>query len=137
MAAGRALARVSQPLQIVWLTLLTIVMAARYFDVYTHRPLSPDNTQPANAWFGWADQAAYYLSVRGWATWDLSPAHHVYPAGYALLVTPFYWLSPAEPFALPDLLCWDCGDVALRGPGRPLAWTRARGAGAGRNGPSP
>jgi hypothetical protein len=106
MAIERALARLSQPLQIAWLMLLTIGMAARYLYVYTHAPLAPHNTEAATAWFGWADQAAYYLSARGWATGDLSPAQHLYPSGYALLVAPFYWLFPAEPFAIPDLLCW-------------------------------
>ncbi len=86
--------------------MLTIAMAARYGAVYIHRPLGPGNTQPANGWFGWADQAAYYLSTRGWAMWDLSPSQHLYPAGYALMVAPFYRLFPAEPFALPDLLLW-------------------------------
>jgi hypothetical protein len=105
-ALGQRLARVSQRLQIVWLLILTTVMTARYIAVYRYAPLGPRNPQPANAWFGWADQAAYYLSVRGWATLDLSPSQHLYPAGYALLVAPFYWLFPVEPFAIPDLLCW-------------------------------
>ena len=105
-ATGQALARVSQPLQLIWLGVLSTAMVARYVSVYTRMPLGPGNTQPAAAWFGWADQAAYYLSARGWATLDLSPSQHLYPAGYALLAAPFYWLFPAEPFAVPDLLCW-------------------------------
>jgi hypothetical protein len=81
-------------------------MVVRYALVYTHHPLGAGNTQPASAWFAWADQAAYYVSARGWATLDFSSSQHLYPAGYALLAAPFYWLFPAEPFAILDLLCW-------------------------------
>lgn len=61
---------------------------------------------PASAWFGWADQAAYFLSARGWATGDFDAAHHLYPAGYALLAAPFFRLMPDDPFYVPNVACW-------------------------------
>lgn len=100
------MARVPKPLQTAWLVVLTIVMAWRYGWVYQHAPLGPGNAAPATAWFGWADQAAYYISARAWSTLDLSASQHLYPAGYALLVAPFYRLFPVEPFAVVNLLCW-------------------------------
>ncbi len=75
-------------------------------QLHAAHPLGPDSILPASAWFGWADQAAYFLAAHGWATGDLSPALHLYPAGYALLAAPFVRFMPGEPFYLPNLLCW-------------------------------
>ena len=99
-------ARASTLLQTAWLALLSLLLAARYLWVYRHHPLSPASNQPATAWFGWADQAAYFLAAHGWASGNLDPSQHLYPAGYALLGALFVWLTPADPFVVPDLLCW-------------------------------
>ena len=56
-------------------------------------------------WSGWADQMHYMQSARAWATLDLDPARHKYPAGYALMAAPFIYLLPNQPFLLPDLAC--------------------------------
>ena len=99
-------ARNSEGLQTGALSLLSLLLAARFVQVHAHRPLGPDLDLPAASWFGWADQAAYFLAAHGWATGDLSPAHHLYPAGYALLAAPFVPFMPEEPFYGPNLICW-------------------------------
>lgn len=93
-------------LQAAWLSLLSLAMIARYVWVFCHHPLGPDNDLPAAGWFGWADQAAYFLAAHGWASGNLDPSQHHYPAGYALLGALFVPVTPGEPFVIPDLLCW-------------------------------
>jgi hypothetical protein len=103
---NQRVARAARPLQTAWLALLSVVLAARYVWVYLHHPLGPDNDLPATGWFGWADQSAYLAAARAWATGNLDPYQHLYPSGYALLAAPFVWLMPADPFVIPNLLCW-------------------------------
>ncbi len=103
---AQRLARSSRALQTAWLAVLTLVLTGRYVWVYRHHPLGPHNDRPAADWFGWADQAAYYLDAHGWATGNLDPSQHLYPSGYGLLGAAFVWLTPADPFVVPNLLCW-------------------------------
>ncbi len=51
------------------------------------------------------DQSYYLEAARAWAALDLSPARHHYLPLYPLLGAAFVWLTPAQPFMLPDLLC--------------------------------
>jgi hypothetical protein len=51
------------------------------------------------------DQHRYLLDAQGWAHVDLAPALHYYLPYYALLAAPFVWLTPFQPFMLPDLVC--------------------------------
>ena len=55
--------------------------------------------------FSGKDQGFYLQAARAWAAFDLSPARHHYLPGYPLLGAPFVWLTPRQPFLLPDLLC--------------------------------
>ena len=103
---NQRVARPARPLQTAWLALLSVVLVARYAWVYLHHPLAPDNDLPATGWFAWADQGSYWLAARAWATGNLDPYQHLYPSGYALLAAPFVWLMPADPFIIPNLLCW-------------------------------
>ena len=102
----RGVARNFEGLQTGVLIVLSLLLAARFAQVHAHHPLGPDMTLPASAWFGWADQAAYFVAAHGWATGDLSPVHHLYPEGYALLAAPFVPFMPEEPFYAPNLICW-------------------------------
>ena len=56
-------------------------------------------------WLGWADQGHSLDSAFAWRHWDLTPAKHKYPPGYALLGALFTDLMPWQPFAIPDALC--------------------------------
>jgi hypothetical protein len=51
------------------------------------------------------DQSYYLEAARAWASLDLSPARHHYLPLYPLLGAAFVWLTPAQPFMLPDLIC--------------------------------
>ncbi len=54
---------------------------------------------------GGADQGRYLAAARAWARLDLSPSQHHYLPLYPLLGAAFLWLTPWQPFLLPDLLC--------------------------------
>ncbi len=51
------------------------------------------------------DQSYYLQAARAWASLDLSPARHHYLPLYPMLGAAFIWLTSAQPFMLPDLLC--------------------------------
>jgi hypothetical protein len=56
-------------------------------------------------WQGWLDQHYYLQSARAWAVLDFDPSQHHYPGGYSLLAAPFVYITPAQPFIIPDLVC--------------------------------
>jgi hypothetical protein len=58
-----------------------------------------------NRWQGWLDQSYYLQSARAWAALNVDPVQHHYPGGYSLLAAPFVYITPAQPFVVPDLLC--------------------------------
>jgi hypothetical protein len=64
------------------------------------------------AWIGWSDQDYYLQAARAWAHGNLDPSQHHYPPGYALLAAPFVYLTPSQPFLLPDLIC-SCAALVL------------------------
>ncbi|MCW2266796.1 hypothetical protein M2305_002743 [Gluconobacter cerinus] len=76
-----------------------------YLLGYLHYPARPS---PAarfpEGWWGWFDQSKYLQSAQAISHWDLSPAQHWYPFGYALLGAPFVWMGN-NCYLLPDLLC--------------------------------
>ena len=55
-------------------------------------------------WWLWDDQGYYIRAARAWAAGNLDPAQHWYLPGYPLLGAAFVWLTPIQPFYLPDLL---------------------------------
>jgi hypothetical protein len=59
----------------------------------------------AAQWHTWKDQSYYLQSAAAWSHLNLDPAQHHYPSGYSLLAAPFVWLSPTNPFTVPNLLC--------------------------------
>ena len=124
---NQRVARASGWLQTCWLALLSLLLAARYLWIYAHHPLGVGNDLPVAAWYGWADQAAYFLAAHGWASGNLNASQHLYPAGYALLGAMFVWLTPADPFVVPNLLCWVASlwlfaSLGARLAGVPGAW---------------
>ncbi len=77
------------------LILLTAVTAAAHVVAYPRYAAFHDGL----------DQSYYLEAARAWAALDLSPARHHYLPLYPLLGAAFVWLTPAQPFMLPDLLC--------------------------------
>ena len=80
--------------------LLTALFVFRYIR-YPARPGS--NPVHPLGWWGWWDQSKYIQSARALARFDLSPAQHFYPLGYALLGAPFARVMSQDPFLLVDL----------------------------------
>lgn len=65
-----------------------------YFGYYA----LPGTPTAPEGWFRWHDQGAYLRSARALHDFDLGPALHLYPFGYALLGAPFARLLPNHPF---------------------------------------
>ena len=80
----------------------------------------------------WFDQSKYLEAVTAWASGDLDPARHYYLPGYPLLGAAFGWLTPAQPFWLPDLLCLLLSQVLFAAIAARLfpAWRWGRALGA-------
>ena len=55
--------------------------------------------------FAGVDQQRYLIAARAWAAGDLNPAQHHYLPFYPLMGAAFVWLTPLQPFMLPDLAC--------------------------------
>ncbi len=58
----------------------------------------------AGFWVG-VDQQRYLDAAQAWAGFDLSPGRQHYLPLYPLMAAPFVWLTPWQPFMLPDLAC--------------------------------
>ena len=81
-----------------------LLLALLYVVDYQNYPALPGNnpTYPLG-WWGWFDQSKFLESTRALADFDLLPAHHFYPLGYALLGAPFARVISEHPFVLVDL----------------------------------
>jgi hypothetical protein len=81
-----------------------LLLTLLYVKDYLAYPALPGNN-PAYplGWWGWFDQSKFLQSTRALARFDLSPAHHYYPLGYALLGAPFARAMPQHPFFFVDL----------------------------------
>ncbi len=77
------------------LLLLTCIMLG--VQVYKYPDFS--------VFFDGADQGRYLEAARAWAVFDLTPSRHHYLPLYPMLGALFVWLTPAQPFMLPDLVC--------------------------------
>jgi hypothetical protein len=55
-------------------------------------------------WWGWWDQSNFLKSAVALAHFDMSPAQHHYPLGYAMLGAPFVRIAPVHPFFAVDLM---------------------------------
>ena len=75
------------------------VLAAVTLGIQAHK--YPDFT---SFWAG-LDQHRYLEAAQAWAAGDLNPARHHYLPFYPLLGAAFAWLTPWQPFLLPDLAC--------------------------------
>lgn len=81
---------------------LFLGLATYYVVEYMLCPLVPSATGPG--WNSWWDQSHYLESARALSQGDFAPEHHWYPIGYALLATPFVFVSAEHPFFVPNLL---------------------------------
>ncbi len=85
------------------LALLALVYSYGYFV----NPALPGN-RPAYplGWWGWFDQSMYLRAAKAFASFDLDPSKHWYPAGFALLGAPFTRTMPGHPYFFVDLACF-------------------------------
>lgn len=103
------------------------------FYAYAIDPRRPTAAVVGNGWWSFMDQSRYLRATLAWAAGRLDPAEHWYLPGYPLLAVPFTWLTPANPFLLPDLALlgltiWLVAALAgWLAPG----WRQARVVGAG------
>lgn len=58
------------------------------------------------SWWVWADQGRYLRAAQALAQGDWSAGRQWYEPGYALLAAPFIGVTPADPFFIPDLVCY-------------------------------
>jgi hypothetical protein len=114
---------------VVWsILLLTALDYMVRHQMHWNHPRSLGMT----GWWLWDDQGYYIRAARAWAAGNLDPAQHWYLPGYPLLGAAFAWLTPVQPFYLPDLLCliafgWLFTWLAER-LAPDLRWTRITGA---------
>jgi hypothetical protein len=73
--------------------------------VLLHAGIFFAKTPHFEGWWAGFDQSAYLRAARAWDAGNLDPAAHYYLPGYPLLGAVFAWLTPAQPFFLPDLAC--------------------------------
>jgi hypothetical protein len=92
------------------LVLASLVIGA-HWAVYPHPSIFHDGL----------DQSYYLNAARAWSELDLTPARHHYLPLYPLLGAAFVWLTPAQPFMIPDLLCLLASLLAFVRIGRRLA----------------
>ena len=94
-----------------------VATAAVYIWAHAVHGLGPRSSVPPDGWWHWSDQGRYVRAALAWASGDLDPARHWYLPGYPLLGAAFAWLTPAQPFYLPDLAGLVARDCAGSDPG--------------------
>jgi len=97
--ARQTLSRLTWPTSSQTVVLCALVLAAAVLA--THAGKYPHF---AGFWAG-VDQQRYLEAARAWSVWDLSPSRQHYLPLYPLMAAPFVWLTPWQPFMVPDLLC--------------------------------
>ncbi len=115
------------------LAFATLAAAGFYAAAYLHHPHRPGSPAHPQGWWvvGW-DQPLYLRAAAAWAAGNLDPAEHWYLPGYPLLAAPFAYVTPANPFLLPNLALllaslWLTAALAARLAPR---WPLAPGLGA-------
>ena len=93
--------------------------ALLYAWSYWRIPTRPVAADPASGWWGFSDLGRYLAATIAWSHWEFDPAQHWYLPGYPLLAVPFRWVTPADPFLLPDcalflVSLWLMGAIAVR-----------------------
>ena len=83
-----------------------VLVAGFYFYVWATCGGNPMRGDPG--WNGWWDQSNYLKSATALAHGNLQPSQHWYPLGYALLGAPFVYVTPVEPFLIPNLALLLC-----------------------------
>jgi hypothetical protein len=98
-ATRQTVARLTWPSPNQAMAMCALVLAAAV--LCTHAGKYPHF---AGFWAG-VDQQRYLEAARAWSVLDLSPSRHHYLPLYPLMAAPFVWLTPWQPFMVPDLLC--------------------------------
>ena len=84
-----------------------------YLDAYHHYPMVPRQPSMHDGWWNWTDQGRYYRESLAWAGGDLRPSQHWYLPLYSLLGALFVPFNRAEPFLVPDTMCFGLSGVLL------------------------
>ncbi len=94
------LARPRRPAFDAWVVAgCAVLLVAIPLAIHVHK--YPDFS---SFWTG-IDQRRYLDSARAWSQLDLSPERHHYLPMYPLLGAAFVWLTPWQPFLVPDVVC--------------------------------
>jgi hypothetical protein len=122
------------PLTPLGLAGLTLLLSSLFLIAHARYPGLPTPGTETGGWGAWFDQSQYLKAARAWAHWNLSPALHWYPPGYALLGAPFLLLTPHDRFLIPNLTCLIVSQFACAALARRLfpenRFARLLGAGA-------
>ena len=86
--------------------IMLAVVAVIYANGYLTNSAVPGNN-PAYplGWWGWFDQSMYLRATQAFSRFDMDPAKHWYPPGFALLGAPFVRSMPGHAFFFPGLAC--------------------------------
>lgn len=79
-------------------------IAVGYTLAYLGHPVLPGNSAYPEGWWGWWDQGQYLKCTAGLAKGILNKDTYLYPLGYPLVATPFYWWAPKHAFFIPNLV---------------------------------
>jgi hypothetical protein len=88
------------------LPIILAVLAIVYANGYlTHSAVPGNNPAYPLGWWGWFDQSMYLRAAQAFSRFDMDPAKHWYPPGFALLGAPFARSMPSHLFFFPGLAC--------------------------------
>eukprot|EP01037_Dinobryon_pediforme_P010801 gene10802-10879_t len=86
--------------------ILAVLALVYAFGYLSHSAVPGNNPTYPLGWWGWFDQSMYLRAAQAFSRFDMDPAKHWYPPGYALLGAPFRSAMPGHLFFFPDLACF-------------------------------
>ena len=100
-------------------TVILVIAAVLFWHAHAQYGVLPVSGALDSGWWNWADQRRYLVAAQALSRLDFSPGEQWYEPGYALLAAPFVWITPADPFLVPNLAacltsCWLFGRLGHR-----------------------
>lgn len=86
--------------------LVLVAVLARFIHLYVQYPMVPTSPDFGSGWYNWTDQSRYFRSSLAWAHLDFDASQHWYLPAYPLIGALFVALHPADPYLIPNLLCF-------------------------------
>ncbi|GAN52724.1 hypothetical protein [Tanticharoenia sakaeratensis] len=116
--SSRFSARLTETIETTLVGLVLFYAALKFHHVHVGAGFPPHAT-PGAGIFGWTDQQRYLRAALAWAHGDLRLSEHWYLPGYVLLAAPFIYVTPSDPFLIPDLVSllltgWFTARLAVR-----------------------